>query len=100
MDGATRYLIAVPQALADAARTAAATWDAPGADSMFRNPSTYLTDPANLYVFSYGRISGEHVAAIQAAMSASFPGGVMVAAHPFEAALAQAGLGMVQKSIT
>lgn len=95
MDGATKYLIAVPQALAPAARQAATVWDAPGADSMFRHPTLYKDDPANLYVFCYGPISDVHAPAVQAALAARFPGGVMVAARPFEAALEQAGLQRV-----
>ena len=92
MDDATKYLIAVPAPLADAARAAAAQWDAAGAATMFRSPTLCPTnDPANLYVFSYGWIADESAPGIQAAIPL-FPGGLMVAAHPFEAALAQAGL--------
>lgn len=98
MDGATRYLIAVPQALAAAARAAAATWDPAGAETMFRNPT--LHDQAGTpYVFSYGWIADAHAPDIQAALSVHFPGGVMVAACPFDAALVQADLTRVAVNI-
>ena len=90
---ASRFLIAVPVALAPAARVAAQQWDEAGADSMFRQPTLCrVDDPAARYVFSYGFIANEHAPAIQAAIEAYFPGGLMVAAKPFDVALAQAGL--------
>ena len=93
MEGATQYLIAVPQALAPDARQAATTWDEAGADSMFRHPTLHpVGESENLYVFSYGWISDDHANDIQGAVEAYFPGGKMVAAHTFDAALASVGL--------
>ena len=95
MDDATLTLIAVPQALAEAARAAAAQWDPAGADSMFRQPTLYPTgDPSDLYVFSYGWIADEYGAAISDA-SAAFPGAWIVPADTFDGALTQAGLARV-----
>ena len=92
MDDATQYLLAVPAALADAARSAAAQWDAAGAPSMFRQPTLCPEGaPTNRYVFSFGWINNAYADAIGAA-SAAFPGAWIVPAATFDEALAQAGL--------